>query len=102
LDSFAIAGEDRRFYWAEATISGSELIVSSPQVRNPVAVRYAWAMNPSKRNLLYNREGIPASPFRTDDWPLYYENDYVPAPQEKPVKPDGYEQAEVRLPAMTQ
>ena len=102
LDSFAIAGEDCRFHWAEATISGNKLIVSSPQVLNPVAVRYAWAMNPSKRNLLYNREGIPASPFRTDDWPLYDENNYVPASQEKPVKPDGYEQAEVSLPVMTQ
>ena len=37
----------------------------------PVAVRYAWAMNPSQRNLLYNREGLPASPFRTDNWPLF-------------------------------
>ena len=37
----------------------------------PVAVRYAWAMNPSERNLIYNKEGLPASPFRTDDWVLY-------------------------------
>jgi len=40
-------------------------------VADPVAVRYAWGMNPSQRNLLYNREGLPASPFRTDGWPLF-------------------------------
>ena len=71
LNAFAIAGADRKWYWADAKISGDTVIVSSPRVKQPKAVRYAWAMNPSKRNLLYNREGIPASPFRTDDWPLF-------------------------------
>ncbi|MBA2480328.1 MAG: sialate O-acetylesterase [Planctomycetes bacterium] len=63
----AIAGEDRKFVWATATISGDEVIVSSPEVPKPVAVRYDWAENPDGN--LYNREGLPASPFRTDDWP---------------------------------
>ncbi len=47
------------------------MVVSSSKVSNPIAVRYAWAMNPSQRNLLYNKECLPASPFRTDDWPLF-------------------------------
>lgn len=102
LDSFAIAGQDREFVWANASIEGDTVVVSAKGINEPVAVRYAWAMNPSRRNLLYNREGIPASPFRTDYWPLYDAEHYVPAPQDKPVKPDGYEQAEVRRPTMTQ
>lgn len=67
LKGFAIAGEDRKFVWAEARIEGDTVVVSSPQVPNPVAVRYAWADNPVCN--LYNRAGLPASPFRTDDWP---------------------------------
>lgn len=68
LKSFAIAGADRRFVWADARIRGDEVVVWSEQVPEPVAVRYAWADNPSGCNL-YNRAGLPASPFRTDDWP---------------------------------
>ncbi len=102
LDAFAIAGEDRKFVWADAKITGNQVVVSADEVRSPVAVRYAWAMNPSKRNLLYNREGIPASPFRTDDWPLFDRENYVPAPQEKPQKPVGYKQVETQRPPMTQ
>lgn len=68
LKQFAIAGEDKKFVWANAEINGKSVIVSSPQVTNPVAVRYAWADNPEGCNL-YNREGLPAVPFRTDDWP---------------------------------
>ncbi len=67
LRGFAIAGADRRFVWAEARIEGNTVVVSSPQVLEPVAVRYAWADNPVCN--LYNRAGLPASPFRTDDWP---------------------------------
>ena len=67
VKGFAIAGEDRRFVWTEARIEGDTVIVSSPQVPNPVAVRYAWADNPLAN--LYNKGGLPASPFRTDDWP---------------------------------
>ncbi len=69
LKGFAIAGEDRHWHWAQAYIDGDEVVVSSPNVPNPVAVRYAWADNPDDANL-YNAEGLPASPFRTDDWPM--------------------------------
>ena len=67
LKYFAIAGEDKKFVWAKAVINGNQIIVSSDEVSNPVAVRYAWADNPIGSNL-YNIEGLPASPFRTDDW----------------------------------
>jgi sialate O-acetylesterase len=67
LTGFAIAGEDRRFVWADAQIDGNSIVVSSPEVQNPVAVRYGWANNPDCN--LYNKEGLPASPFRTDNWP---------------------------------
>lgn len=66
LEGFSIAGADHKFVWATATISGDTVTVSSPDVHDPQAVRYAWANNP-KANL-YNKEGLPASPFRTDDW----------------------------------
>ncbi len=102
LDAFAIAGADRKFMWADAKILGNEVIVSSENVSEPVAVRYAWAMNPSKRNLLYNMEGIPASPFRTDNWLLFDAENYDPAPQAKPKTPDGYGQIETVRPPMTQ
>lgn len=67
LKHFAIAGEDRKFVWAEAEIKGNKVVVSSPEVKNPVAVRYAWANNPEEANLR-NKEGLLASPFRTDKW----------------------------------
>ncbi len=87
LDAFAIAGADKKWHWADAEIAGNKVIVSSKDVPSPLAVRYAWAMNPSQRNLLYNKEGLPASPFRTDDWPLFDPND--PAVRvEKPEKTD--------------
>ncbi|HYW96050.1 MAG TPA: sialate O-acetylesterase, partial [Bacteroidales bacterium] len=68
LKGFAVAGPDKKFYWAKAVIRNGKVIVSSEQVKNPVAVRYAWADNPDDANL-YNKEGLPASPFRTDNWP---------------------------------
>lgn len=68
LSQFAIAGPDRRFVWADAQIVGDNVIVQSPQVTDPVAVRYAWQINPQGCNL-FNKAGLPASPFRTDDWP---------------------------------
>lgn len=68
LSGFAIAGADQHFVWAEAKITGNKVTVSSPSVKNPVAVRYAWADNPDAG--LYNKEQLPASPFRTDNWPL--------------------------------
>jgi len=67
LRGFAIAGADRKFVWANAQIRGGEVIVWSEQVSAPASVRYAWADNPDCT--LYNREGLPALPFRTDDWP---------------------------------
>jgi len=67
LKHFAIAGEDRKFVWADAVIRGNKVIVSSPEVEHPVAVRYAWANNPEEANLR-NKEGLLASPFRTDEW----------------------------------
>lgn len=66
LQGFSIAGADRRFYWAHAEIEGDTVVVSSPDVPDPVAVRYAWADSPNCN--LYNKEGLPTSPFRTDDW----------------------------------
>ena len=67
LKQFAIAGEDRKFVWADAKIESASVIVSSPQVSKPVAVRYAWASNPEGCNL-YNAAGLPAAPFRSDSW----------------------------------
>jgi sialate O-acetylesterase len=66
LYGFAIAGADKNWFAADAKIDGTTVVVSSPKVAQPVAVRYAWAGAP-KCNL-YNKEGLPASPFRTDDW----------------------------------
>jgi len=67
LRGFVIAGADRKFHWARARIIGNQVEVSAAAVADPVAVRYAWADNPDCN--LYNKEGLPASPFRTDDWP---------------------------------
>ena len=106
LDTFAIAGKDQKWHWADAEISGNTIIVSSKEVPSPVAVRYAWAMNPSQRNLLYNKEGLPASPFRTDDWALFDPKD--PAVRvEKPEKTDESKDAKLNSkdwdrPKMTQ
>ncbi|MCA9038790.1 MAG: sialate O-acetylesterase [Planctomycetaceae bacterium] len=66
LKGFAIAGEDKKFYWADAKIEGDSIVVSADEVSVPVAVRYAWANNPICN--LYNKAGLPASPFRTDTW----------------------------------
>jgi sialate O-acetylesterase len=68
LKGFAIAGEDQKFVWADAQTDGETVVVRSDKVPKPVAVRYAWANNPEGCNL-YNQAGLPASPFRTDDWP---------------------------------
>lgn len=67
LNHFAIAGEDKKFVWADAEIKGNTVVVSSPDVKAPVAVRYAWSNNPEDANLI-NKEGLLASPFRTDTW----------------------------------
>ena len=67
LKRFAIAGADKKWFWADAVIEKNTVVVSSPEVKEPVAVRYAFEMNPDGANL-YNREGLPASPFRSDNW----------------------------------
>jgi sialate O-acetylesterase len=68
LKRFEIAGADKIWHWADGKIDGTDsVIVSSDQVKQPAAVRYAWASNPEGANLI-NSEGLPASVFRTDDW----------------------------------
>jgi sialate O-acetylesterase len=68
LQGFAIAGRDRKFVWADARIKADRVIVSSPEVPEPVAVRYGWSDFPVVN--LFNRDGLPASPFRTDSFPM--------------------------------
>jgi sialate O-acetylesterase len=68
LKGFTIAGTDKQFVPAQAKIDGDTVVVWADGVANPVAVRYGWADNPDYCNL-YNKAGLPASPFRTDDWP---------------------------------
>lgn len=68
LEHFAIADKDMNWHWAKAVIDGESVVVSSPEVSVPFAVRYGFTMNPAKANL-YNKEGLPAGPFRTDKWP---------------------------------
>ena len=69
LQGFAIAGEDHQFVWADAVIEGDNVVVSSRTVAKPTAVRYAWASSFPWANL-FNKDGLPAQPFRTDDWPV--------------------------------
>ena len=63
---FAIAGKDKQFYWAKATIEGNEVVVYCDKVSDPEFVRYAWADNPECN--LINSDGLPTVPFRTDNW----------------------------------
>jgi sialate O-acetylesterase len=65
LKYFSIAGPDHKYVWADAKIKGKKVVVQSDQVRNPIAVRYAWADNPQGANL-YNANGLPASPFEAE------------------------------------
>ena len=67
LEEFSIAGNDHHWHWANARVDGDCVIVSSPLVAQPVAVRYAWQANPSAT--LFNGSGLPAVPFRMDNWP---------------------------------
>ncbi len=64
---FAVAGEDRRFHWARARMDGDQIVVFSPSVPRPVAVRYGWETNPPCN--VYGRSGLPLAPFRSDSWP---------------------------------
>jgi len=70
LKRFAIAGADKKWVWGDAVINGNTIVVSSTEIAAPVAVRYAYTGNPAGANL-YNRDGLPAAPFRTDDWKLW-------------------------------
>jgi sialate O-acetylesterase len=72
LEEFSVAGKDRKWHWADARIEGAAVVVSSQEVPNPEAARYAWQANPAAT--LYNGAGLPAVPFRTDDWPWITEN----------------------------
>jgi len=73
VNGFQIAGANQKFYWAKASIEGDRVIVSSENVKKPVAVRYAWGDNPDDINL-YNVENFPALPFRTDNWEVLTTN----------------------------
>ena len=68
LRGFAVCGADRKFVWANAEIDSGKVVVSTPEVEKPVAVRYGWADYPVVN--LFNHEGLPATPFRTDDFPM--------------------------------
>jgi sialate O-acetylesterase len=67
VKGFQVAGQDQKFGWAMARIVGNRLVVTSDKVQAPVAVRYAWSDNPGELNL-FNKAGLPALPFRTDQW----------------------------------
>jgi sialate O-acetylesterase len=67
LKGFEVAGDDKKFHYAKASIEGSDVIVVCDQVNSPVAVRFAWADNPEDANL-FNKDGFPAVPFRSDNW----------------------------------
>jgi sialate O-acetylesterase len=69
VKGFTLAGADKQWHPANARIAGDAIVVSAPEVTAPVALRYAWDGNPENCNL-YNGAGLPASPFRTDDWEL--------------------------------
>jgi sialate O-acetylesterase len=68
LAGFTLAGADKIFHRSNAVIDGDTVVVSSPDVPNPVAVRYGWADYPVPTLNLWNKAGLPASPFRSDDW----------------------------------
>ncbi|MFV0337217.1 MAG: sialate O-acetylesterase, partial [Chthoniobacterales bacterium] len=69
LSRFAIAGADQKYVWADARIDGDTVVVWHDSIPTPVAVSYAWAINPEGANL-FNQAGLPAAPFRSDDWPM--------------------------------
>jgi sialate O-acetylesterase len=67
LEESSIAGDDRKWFWADARIEDGTVVVSSPSVPNPAQVRYAWQLNPAAT--LLNGAGLPAVPLLTDTWP---------------------------------
>ena len=72
LKGFTISGDGQKFTKAKAEIDGDTIVVSSDEVASPVAVRYAWLANPEGN--LWNKNGLPASPFRTDSFPITTQN----------------------------
>jgi hypothetical protein len=94
LKRFEIAGADQKWHWADATIISNDSIrLSSADVTQPVAARYAWAANPEGANLV-NSGGLPASIFRTDDWPLTTADRFTlakPSPMMTRMKKQGFE-----------
>lgn len=69
IEGFTIAGEDQRFVWAKAYLIGNnKVMVYHENIQTPVAVRYCWSINPDVN--LYHSDGLPAAPFRTDNWKL--------------------------------
>ena len=73
IEGFSIAGVDQKFVWAKAYLDDKDrVVVYSDKVKNPVAVRYCWSINPDVN--LFNSAGLPASPFRTDNWKIASEN----------------------------
>jgi sialate O-acetylesterase len=74
IRGFEMAGSDKKFYYAQAKAEGNKIIVISDLIKQPVAVRYAWADDMPEANL-YNKEGFPAVPFRTDDWNTITQNE---------------------------
>lgn len=85
LTGFTVAGEDHKFHNASATIEGDKVVVSSDKVAKPVAVRYGWANCPVVN--LFNADGLPATPFRTDDFPGLTQNPPKPKPKPQPKVP---------------
>ncbi len=75
LTGFAIAGEDKKWVWGKAEIRGDKIVVTSVQVDKPVAVRYGWSDFTIVK--MYNRAGLPASPFRTDDFPMLTATNHI-------------------------
>ena len=73
LKGFAIAGDDQKFKYAKAQIQGNQVVVYSEEISSPVAVRYSWENDPADSNL-FNKDGFPAGPFRTDNWKGITEN----------------------------
>jgi sialate O-acetylesterase len=67
LEEFSVAGEDHKWHWADARVEGDTVVVQSSEVPDPKQARYAWQSNPAAT--LFNGAGLPAVPFRTDDWP---------------------------------
>jgi sialate O-acetylesterase len=67
VKGFAIAGLDRKFHWAKGELENDQVVIWCDQVKEPVAIRYAWSQNPDDANI-FNDAGLPALPFRTDNW----------------------------------